>query len=149
MKTKALIVGILLTATAMTGVAIAKSDGMKGHGHMRAVFKQLDLTEEQREQAKEIMQLHKSDMESNKAQHKAFKSAVKNLIDSGQLSQEAFSTLWKDNQEMFEQAAYQRAKLKSDMHTVLNEEQIQKLDSIMEKKRSKRDKQKSRSETTD
>ena len=118
---------------AMFGAEISFEAGESG-GHFKKLMsrkfkrmaKYLELTDEQKEQMKNIRQQAMAEGESYKVALKAYREQVKELTLADNFNESAFTTLQAQYQSNFQELGLLRAKTKHAMMQVLKEEQQSK-----------------------
>lgn len=119
--------------------AVKQEQKMHRHGgiNIKKMIKVLDLNEEQQTAIKAIKTQAKEQRKTMRATMKEFKAEAKALIQAETFDEQAFSALQDTYQANFEQAGLERAKTKNAIFNVLNDEQQEKWQKIMERRKAK------------
>ncbi|AWB65179.1 hypothetical protein C2869_01390 [Saccharobesus litoralis] len=166
LATSALVSSIALAPSAMANLDINQADnkmmckkakqnkmarhgmhhkGFSGKGHnMKRIFKQLDLTDAQREQIKGIFASVKDSNEALREQMKAYRTELKTLVNSDNYSEDAVRALRAQYQTSFDDAEVAKASIKNQVNAVLTDEQRAKKAEIMGKIKARMEKFKER-----
>ncbi len=117
------------------GSAIANPHHQKGAKNplMRALH-QLDLSEQQRQQVKQIIKSSKSERKTIAKQMAAGKSQMARLLDTDKLDKSAVDALATRQSQLVKQMILHKADLFSQVRSVLNDEQRIKLSNMREKR---------------
>jgi protein CpxP len=104
---------------------------MKGNKHLRHKLKKmarfLELTDEQKQQIKSIMQQEKVSMDANKSSITSFKEQMKVIIQAEVFDESAFINLQQGYQQEFTNIALIKAKSKHSIFQILTDEQRDKM----------------------
>ncbi|GAB2677342.1 Spy/CpxP family protein refolding chaperone [Aliiglaciecola sp. 3_MG-2023] len=129
---------------AMAATAAISSIAVQAHERpespMRAVFKKLDLTDQQKLDVRTIMKQSKEDGKIYKQDLKDIKEQLKSLIRSTDWDQEAVVSLLETEQEIKAQLALGAATKRNAIWNTLTAEQQQKLSAMDEKGKNRKGK---------
>ena len=131
------LVGVLLTASSAASVS-AQPDGRRGRGFHggrdggpRAILRELDLSDEQREQLRALAEQGSSreTMERTREARKALNEAVESGADEGAIRQLAY-----DLGQTEGDAAVERARIHAGMMQILTPEQRQEYETLQQER---------------
>jgi protein CpxP len=114
-----------------------KSDQQMSEKKLAKLSRKLGLSESQQADIKVLKDEEKTQMQTLKPAMKAFREQVKTLMSAEHFDEQAFIQLQASNQDTFAAMALIKAKSKFAMKSVLTEEQLEKFNS-MKNKRSRR-----------
>lgn len=101
--------------------------GMRGHRGMGRIFRQLDLTDDQKAQMKAIRQASREDSKPLREQMKTNRQQLQQLTENGQFDEAAVSAIASQQGQIHAQIIVAKQKVKSQMFNVLTAEQKTKL----------------------
>ena len=119
--------------------SVKQEQKMHRHGgiNIKKMVKVLELSEQQQTAIKAIKTQAKEQRKTMRATMKEFKTAAKTLIQADTFDEEAFSALQNSYQANFEQAGLERAKTRNAIFNVLSDEQQEKWEKVMERRKAK------------
>ncbi|OZB41901.1 MAG: hypothetical protein B7X50_06035 [Alishewanella sp. 34-51-39] len=139
MKVKTILVsitsGLLLISSLNPALAGDKGEWrqkMAGAGQHGQLWQQLDLTDQQRQQIRELMQAHRA--AKPKAQHEAMQA----LLDAPQFDEQAARDLLAQRAAQREQRQLAGLKLQHEIRQLLTSEQREQLQQLQQQRHSKR-----------
>lgn len=137
-------VGMLATANAANNDQAWQSPhqmmNFKGHAkHFKRIARYLDLTDEQKAQAKQIHQQTKTAMEQNKPMMQAYHQELKTLKQGGNFNEQSFAQLRDKYKDVLDKVAFLRNNARVQFVQLLTDEQQQKLTKVREKMEQKRE----------
>ncbi|NMP30520.1 Spy/CpxP family protein refolding chaperone [Thalassotalea sp. M1531] len=109
-----------------------------GEKKFKKIAKRLSLSDEQIEQMKTIREESKTQGMALKEQLKSFREQVKTEQASETFDEAKFAASYAQHQETFAQLAMLKAKTRHAMAQVLSQEQLEKWQGLMEKRKGKR-----------
>lgn len=139
MKVKTILVsitsGLLLISSLNPALAGDKGEWrqkMAGAGQHGQLWQQLDLTDQQRQQIRELMQAHRA--AKPKAQHEAMQA----LLDAPQFDEQAARDILAQRAAQREQRQLAGLKLQHEIRQLLTSEQREQLQQLQQQRHSKR-----------
>lgn len=148
MKVKTILVsitsGLLLISSLNPALAGDKGEWrqkMAGAGQHGQLWQQLDLTDQQRQQIRELMQAHRAAMPT--AQHEAMQAllddeAMQALLDAPQFDEQAARDILAQRAAQREQQQLASLKLQHEIQQLLTNEQREQLQQLQQQRHSKR-----------
>lgn len=143
-KLAASMVALAVFTVPVTGYAIegvetkqARSDGHHKGKNLNRMLHKLGLSDQQKQDIKDIKEKAKADTEALRLSAKEFKQQAKELQDKQTFDDGAFSSLYAQYQDTFAQLALSKAKTKHAIFQVLTTEQRKKLEKRMSKMKKK------------
>ncbi len=103
-----------------------KRGGKRGHG-MGRMFRQLDLTDAQKEQMKAIRQASRENTKSLRDQMRQNRQQLDQLTESGTFDQAAVTAIAQQQGQLHAQMIVEKQRVKTQMYNVLTAEQKTKL----------------------
>ncbi|MBU2878515.1 Spy/CpxP family protein refolding chaperone [Aliiglaciecola lipolytica] len=141
MKSKLIFSKAIITIAATAAVtAFAIQAHERPEPPMRAVFKKLDLTDQQKLDVRTIMQQSKADGEIYKQDLNNIKNQLKSLIRSTDWDQDSVVSLLQQEQDIKSQLALSSATKRNAVWNTLTAEQQQKLSAMSEKGKERKGK---------
>jgi Spy/CpxP family protein refolding chaperone len=136
---------VLTISMIMTAQAEPFMGGKRGHGSggagiggMRALM-QLDLSQEQKQSIYDILQKYKDEQQATRANLKAHKREFFDMTSYGDdFNEDNVRQAFQESVPAIEEAFILRARIKSEINAVLNEEQLEELQSIRAEHTSRR-----------
>lgn len=141
--TSALIVAVCLT-TSLSFESFAAEDVKVGkkvkQEHRKNMIKKLakmarflELNQDQKEQIKAIFKDAKQERMTMKSSNLTYREQTKNLMENATFDEEAFTSMFKENQEKIMAKALMKAKFKHAIYQVLTDEQREKMAKLRKK----------------
>lgn len=128
---------VAMSIIAAFGAATVHAHDRQNHP-MRAVLKQLDLTEQQRQNVRINMQKTRLEAKIYRQDMKAVKEQLSAVIRSSQWDEQLASQLIQQKQDIHANVALTRASSKHNLWHTLDGAQQQKFDELVQDKKSKR-----------
>lgn len=117
--------------------------GKRG-GHAGRLFRQLDLTDAQKEQLKTLRQTHRESTQTLREQMRLNREQLRNLSDNGGFDEAAVTALATQQGQLHAQMIVARERLKAQMFNVLTPEQKVKAAELKAQFEQKREERKAR-----
>lgn len=108
------------------------------HGRKARLFQQLNLTDAQKAQLKEIKQRHRESTKSLREEMRASRRSMKQVTQNGAFNESAVRAAAQASNNARVELAVVRAKMRSEMFAVLTAEQKTQLEQLKEQRRQKR-----------
>lgn len=117
--------------------------GMRGRG-MGRMFKQLDLTEDQKAQMKAIREQSRESTKSLREQMKANRQQLQQLTDNGQFNEASVAAVAQQQGQIHAQMIVAKEKVKAQMFNVLTAEQKAKVAQLKAERKQKMEERKAK-----
>ncbi|MCL1079093.1 periplasmic heavy metal sensor [Parashewanella spongiae] len=113
------------------------------HGgiHMMKILRKLDLTDEQKQQAKALVKAHKQNTRTIKASiedRKNYAQKIQALIKADSFDEQSANALIAQRSEQRQQHALNKLKLQHDLYQLLTPEQKQQADEMKQRRHKRR-----------
>lgn len=114
---------------------MSERGGMK---MMKMMARQLDLSESQREQMKQLLLDAKSQREAKTSEFENYQSQMQAIVQADEFDEAAFEALNTTYQPLMKEKALAKAKMRHAMYQILTEEQKAKMADLKELRSEKR-----------
>lgn len=124
---------VLTAAVALTIVAVSASHAQQGPKHqLKKILKELDLSDEQKQEVRELMQQGRANMSVYKSDLVSLMQELKGYIQSSEWNEDNALSAIQQRQDLKNQAGYQKALAKQQLWQILDETQQAEFETLME-----------------
>lgn len=129
-------VSYVVLTIVLTCVSLQTSAGPKGDGfrHFHSIFRQLDVTTEQKADIRQLARQLREDVSVFSADKEAFRESLTTLIEADEFDEAAVTQLLTDNLSTQQAVGLLRAQFKHDVWVLLTEEQQANAEALFEQR---------------